>query len=558
MDFDEGMGERDPGPLVYQEVKVFNTEPSLINVYDNTQLRFVTFEVYGLDTQSMLKLVYEYAQYDNLFRFNAELMNPNRKEGRFHWTIERLVITHENKDRKLKLGEKPTEEVAQLPTYETVRKIPTGRMDLKERQRLREQMDILDIRRTENIMRKRAATKERILKHIFFLKEEAVRRKQEQSDRMEAERQLRLRRKEDEEKKEEEALRLLDTKSRLRRKAIEAVENRNEEQEEFELAQLRLRWKAADDEKNRIISDALDRREKARAARTNAAEALRKKKSDAQNKRLMVWKNRDNRALQRDADWLKTIFDYKSEQARKFKMQRERNQEYLRDWDHLRHPLFHAQLARTEERAMARMAEQEAVNAYNEKRTVPKKLKKKGHAAKKAAAPAPAAEEKKDEKGDSKGTKKKKDDKKGEKHDKKESKKEEKAEDAEPKKSAKADVEKVLDSVENKVRAEMEEQRRRARMDKIRGEKYDELDRDRRAREAKHITDVKEKYRTAKLEESKIFQERVIVMREKDAEIASAKARKQQERERLDRARQANIERKEKLWLAKATGAAKA
>merc|ERR1719428_1460372 len=112
-------------------------------------------------------------------------MNPNRKEGRFHYIIERLSIVTINKDRVLKLMPEPTEEVPQLPVYETTRKIPTGRMDLKERQRLREQMDMLDIRRAENIAKKRQATKQRILAHIMRLKEEDKKRKEEQEQKIE-------------------------------------------------------------------------------------------------------------------------------------------------------------------------------------------------------------------------------------------------------------------------------------------------------------------------------------------------------------------------------------
>merc|ERR1712187_913071 len=135
-------------------------------------------------------------------------MNPNRKEGRFHWVIERLEIQTVNKDRKLKLAEKPTEEVSLLPIYETTRKIPTGRMDLKERQRLREQMDMLDIRREENIAKRRAATKEKFLKHIIALKEEDERRQEEQQAKIDEERQNRYKQKEEMEKREEEELKV--------------------------------------------------------------------------------------------------------------------------------------------------------------------------------------------------------------------------------------------------------------------------------------------------------------------------------------------------------------
>ncbi|CAE8586343.1 unnamed protein product, partial [Polarella glacialis] len=103
--------EADKGALNYQESKDFNGECFLINVYDNTKKRAVTFEVYGLDTQDTLHLQYTYQEFDGLFRFNAELMNPNRKDGRFHWVAQRLGIAAVGKERKLKLNPEPTEEV---------------------------------------------------------------------------------------------------------------------------------------------------------------------------------------------------------------------------------------------------------------------------------------------------------------------------------------------------------------------------------------------------------------------------------------------------------------
>eukprot|EP00438_Fugacium_kawagutii_P032112 Skav212436 [mRNA] locus=scaffold1479:283829:295999:+ [translate_table: standard] len=109
--------EQDKGPLVYQESKLFNGETFLINVYDHTKRRAVTFETHGLESQDQFHIQYSYQDFDGLFRFNAELMNPNRKEGRFHWISERLAILT------------VPVSVPELPIYETVRKIPTGRME---------------------------------------------------------------------------------------------------------------------------------------------------------------------------------------------------------------------------------------------------------------------------------------------------------------------------------------------------------------------------------------------------------------------------------------------
>jgi len=70
----------------------------------------------------------------------------------------------------------------------------------------------------------------------------------------------------------------------------------------------------------------------------------------------------------------KRIFEEKTVINRNKKMLIERKQTYLREWDGIRIPTFSAQLARLYEREQSRFAEQEAVNAFNEKRAVPKKV----------------------------------------------------------------------------------------------------------------------------------------------------------------------------------------
>jgi hypothetical protein len=242
---EETMDEQDKGHLSYQESKVFHAEPHLCSVYDNSKRRMVTFEVYGLDTQDMLHRQYTYQEFDGLFRFNAELMNPNRKEGRYHWVIERLEIAQVGQERKVRLAAEVTKEVPELPIYETTRKIPTGRMDLKERQRLREQMDMLSIKREEKIRAKKQLSKKKFLEHIFFLQEETKRKEKEQEESIASEREKRWQDqlKFDNEEEEQAAKDLV--LARSRRIAVESKEQAHEEREEEDLRQLRLRWKAA-------------------------------------------------------------------------------------------------------------------------------------------------------------------------------------------------------------------------------------------------------------------------------------------------------------------------
>lgn len=530
---DEADEDAERGPICYQERKEFHSahgllEPHLINVYDNTVKRFVTFEIYGLDTQNLLRLVYQYPAFDNLFRFNAELMNPNRKEGRFHWIIERLEISTATKERKLKLAEKCTEQISQLPLYETTRKIPTGRMDLKERQRLREQMDILDVRRAENIQKKRAAALERFLKHVFALKEEDKRRKEEQQQKMEEERGKRYKSKEEMERLEEEELKALEKKNKLRRKAVEVKEQRTEEQEEYELRQLRLRWKAAAQEKNQLLEEARTKRGKEKKDATDAKGTLDTKRETGEEKRHVYFKQLQARVKAKDDGWLKKVLEKKADVKRHQKVQRERNQEYITELFNDRQPIFKAQLQRTAERKLARDAEEEAVNNYHAKRSLPKKEKTKGKHKKKVQGG--------DEDAKAKTKKKAKDkDKDGG-----------KAADVEH-------VEKVLDEVEAKMRQEMEEEKRRARLHGKREECHTKAREERVQRENEHMKEVRDTHRKNLREEAKVVEERRLIVQQRHQEMKAAEERKKENKARLARARDAMIERREEAFIARTT-----
>merc|ERR1712048_332778 len=142
----------------------------------------------------------------------------------------------------------------------------------------------------------------------------------------------------------------LEAKAKTRRKAVEVKEQRTEEQEEFELAQIRLRWKANDAEKARLLQAARERRatKKKEAAAAKAEE--NQKRADAQKKRKLIFKQIADRIKRKEDDWLKRIFDSKAERKRDEKMQRERNQESVKVWNSERWPIFARAIQRTEER----------------------------------------------------------------------------------------------------------------------------------------------------------------------------------------------------------------
>merc|ERR1712187_332158 len=116
---------------------------------------------------------------------------------------------------------------------------------------------------------------------------------------------------------------------KIRKKAVEHREARTEEQEELELAQLRLRWRAADAENERILQEA--RRKKAKkeeeAAAKEAAETKRISEADA--KRFAAGNQRQSRIKFREDEWLKKIYQQKKEIKRGEERKRERREEFL-------------------------------------------------------------------------------------------------------------------------------------------------------------------------------------------------------------------------------------
>merc|ERR1712228_681752 len=108
---------------------------------------------------------------------------------------------------------------------------------------------------------------------------------EEQQQKMEEERGKRYKSKEEMERLEEEELKALEKKNKMGRKAVEVKEQRTEEQEEYELAQLRLRWKATFQEKDRLLQEARKRREKEKTDAQNAQDALNKKREESEVKR---------------------------------------------------------------------------------------------------------------------------------------------------------------------------------------------------------------------------------------------------------------------------------
>merc|ERR1712146_332380 len=122
-------------------------------------------------------------------------------------------------------------------------------------------------------------------------------------------------------------------------------------------AQIRLRWKANDAEKARLLQAAREQRAKKKEEAAVAKAEENQKRADAQKRRKLVFKQIADRIKRKEDEWLKKIFDSKAERKRDEKMQKERNQESLKVWNSERWPIFAEVMRRTEERRLARESE---------------------------------------------------------------------------------------------------------------------------------------------------------------------------------------------------------
>lgn len=301
--------------VVYQESKVLDGECFLINTLDNKVKKFIRFEACSMETTEIFTVEWEYADFDKVFRFNPDLMNPNKREGRYHWIIERLVFCSDGRGgRKLAQGAENTDDLPQIPVLDNTVKIPTGRMPYAERAKLREDMNRLDRRREDNITARREATRTRFLRWLKSIKDEYNLHMQERHRQIESERQARLQDQiEGRRRQEEERLRLkaLDQERTMR---IEAREEDRRTKWNQGIKELLDEGALMEEQRQKEIEFAEEKRrhelemkrERARqeAARIERLEAMRER--NFQDRQHRQWKRSQAWLLER-SDQIKAI-----------------------------------------------------------------------------------------------------------------------------------------------------------------------------------------------------------------------------------------------------------
>lgn len=100
------------GSLIYQEGKNIEGDYYVVAVYDDPQECTISFSAYELENDQTFTYPFHYSEFDDLFRFDSELMNPSNQDARFTWVIERLDFVQDARGQKvLCIGQEPTQDV---------------------------------------------------------------------------------------------------------------------------------------------------------------------------------------------------------------------------------------------------------------------------------------------------------------------------------------------------------------------------------------------------------------------------------------------------------------
>jgi len=142
--------EETKGALIFQEGKCIEGEFYIVAVYDDPASCTISFAAYELENDATYTYPLMYSEFDHLFRFDAELMNPSNQDGRYHWVIERLdFIVDQRGLKKLALATEPTPDVDQEVEEKPKPKLAMepqvgGRIDAATRVKLLKELDTQD------------------------------------------------------------------------------------------------------------------------------------------------------------------------------------------------------------------------------------------------------------------------------------------------------------------------------------------------------------------------------------------------------------------------------
>lgn len=174
------------GTLIFQEGKNIEGDFYIIAVYDDPASCRITFSAYELENDCTYTYQLTYSEYDNLFRFNSELMNPNNVLGRIHWVMDRLQFIEDHRGprgramalddegyKETEILEQEEEEIIATPKKQGVQPAAagSGSVDAITRARLLQELDTADDEKRHMGLVKCEGARKRFIAALFAKRE---------------------------------------------------------------------------------------------------------------------------------------------------------------------------------------------------------------------------------------------------------------------------------------------------------------------------------------------------------------------------------------------------
>jgi len=187
------------GSLIYQEGKEIEGDYYVIAVYDDPQECMISFSAYELENDQTFTYPFHYSEFDDLFRFDSELMNPSNRDARFNWVIKRLDFIQDARGQKvLCVGQEATPDPADDDVLveekpQATSAVPThtgGKITAATRAKLLKELDTQEDDKVHEVLVKSEGARERFLAELHAKRQleqlKAAQRLQKADDEREA------------------------------------------------------------------------------------------------------------------------------------------------------------------------------------------------------------------------------------------------------------------------------------------------------------------------------------------------------------------------------------
>lgn len=187
----------------------------LIHAFEDPSSRKVHVNALIIQTLERIDLQITLVEFDDLFRYDSDLMNPNKKLERFAWVAERICPRPTENGMVLVICDHPVSSLVEN-TFDEDALIPIGRLGFAERRRLRDAVRGKELKRNEAIRDKELSGHLRFLELLSRFRDEKAARESERRMRISMEEAEREREKNVEEEKRRVLMVMREELERLR------------------------------------------------------------------------------------------------------------------------------------------------------------------------------------------------------------------------------------------------------------------------------------------------------------------------------------------------------